>query len=165
MSKRSCNILPFPLPFRCAGCKMRPIEGPRFHCQVCADFDYCRECFFRGQSHNHAFERTDDQGQPAVFVGSPKSCRKALRKKRKVWKWRRGRKRRRRRGRRRRKRGRGEEINCVHHTHTHTHTHTLTFCVKLKNLSIIISNTMCCRHCAGLLVPLVIEDDGRVCCQ
>ena len=70
--------------YRCEGCAMKPIEGPRFHCQVCADFDFCQDCFIRGQSHNHAFERVDDQGYPAVYVGSPRSCRMALRKKKKV---------------------------------------------------------------------------------
>lgn len=63
---------------------MKPIEGPRFHCQVCADFDFCKECFLRGQSHDHAFERSDDHGQPAVYVGSPKTCRLAIKQKKKV---------------------------------------------------------------------------------
>ena len=52
---------------------MLPIEGVRYHCQVCADFDFCQACFEKGESHGHAFERFDDQGQPAVFVGSPKA--------------------------------------------------------------------------------------------
>lgn len=69
---------------RCDGCQMNPIEGPRFHCQVCADFDFCKECFLHGQAHDHAFERIDDQGQPAVYVGSPKSCRLAIRQRKKV---------------------------------------------------------------------------------
>ena len=64
---------------RCHSCNMFPLEGPRYHCQVCADFDFCQACFDKGQSHNHAFERIDDQGQPAVFVGSPRSRRRALR--------------------------------------------------------------------------------------
>ena len=54
---------------------MFPIEGARYHCQVCADFDFCQACFEKGESHGHAFERTDDQGQQAVFVGSPKAKR------------------------------------------------------------------------------------------
>ena len=54
---------------------MFPIEGARYHCQVCADFDFCQTCFEKGESHGHAFERTDDQGQQAVFVGSPKAKR------------------------------------------------------------------------------------------
>ena len=58
---------------------MSPIEGVRFHCQVCADFDFCQNCFDRGQAHNHAFERIDDQGQAAVYVGSPRSRKRALR--------------------------------------------------------------------------------------
>lgn len=55
---------------------MFPIEGARYHCQVCADFDFCQACFEKGESHGHAFERTDDQGQQAIFVGSPKAKRK-----------------------------------------------------------------------------------------
>ena len=70
---------PHPPPYRCNGCNMSPLEGPRYHCQVCADFDFCQSCFDKGQSHNHAFERIDDQGHPAVFVGSPRSRRRALR--------------------------------------------------------------------------------------
>lgn len=58
---------------------MLPIEGARFHCQVCADFDFCQSCFDKGQAHNHAFERIDDQGQAAVYVGSPRSRKRALR--------------------------------------------------------------------------------------
>ena len=73
------------LYIRCEGCGMKPIEGPRFHCQVCADFDFCQNCFLRGQAHNHAFERVDDQGHPAVYVGSPKTCRQAIKKKKKVF--------------------------------------------------------------------------------
>lgn len=68
-----------PLYFRCNGCNMEPIEGPRFHCQVCADFDFCQDCFDGGQAHNHAFERVDDHGQTAIYVGSPRSRKKALR--------------------------------------------------------------------------------------
>lgn len=60
---------------RCNGCGMSPIEGSRYHCQVCADFDFCQACFEKGESHGHAFERTDDQGQQAVYVGSPKAKR------------------------------------------------------------------------------------------
>ena len=76
-----CNTV---ITCRCEGCGVKPIEGPRFHCQVCADFDFCQDCFIRGQAHNHVFERVDDQGYPAVYVGSPRSCRLALRKKKKV---------------------------------------------------------------------------------
>ena len=57
-----------------------PIEGPRFHCQVCADFDFCQRCFDHGHAHNHAFERIDSQGMPAIYVGSPGTQRKALKK-------------------------------------------------------------------------------------
>ena len=74
----------YSLHCRCDGCQMNPIEGPRFHCQVCADFDFCKECFLHGQSHDHAFERIDDQGQAAVYVGSPKSCRLAIKQRKKV---------------------------------------------------------------------------------
>ena len=68
------------LPLSCHECKINPIEGPRYHCQVCGDFDFCQKCFDQGQAHNHAFERFDDQGQPAVYVGSPRSRRKRLKR-------------------------------------------------------------------------------------
>ena len=63
---------------RCRGCNVTPIEGSRFHCQVCANFDFCHGCFNKGQAHNHAFERFDDHGQTAVYVGTPCSQKKAL---------------------------------------------------------------------------------------
>ena len=56
---------------RCDGCNEYPITGPRYHCQVCPDFDFCQPCFEHGQSHKHNFERIDDEGMLAVNVGLP----------------------------------------------------------------------------------------------
>ena len=70
----------FHFPLRCNECNKTPIEGPRYHCQVCADFDFCQRCFDRGHAHNHAFERIDNQGMPAIYVGSPGTQRKITRK-------------------------------------------------------------------------------------
>ena len=66
---------------RCHGCEQKPIIGPRFRCQVCLEFDYCQKCFEADQKHrSHAFERTDDPSQPAVFVGTPQSHSKLTQK-------------------------------------------------------------------------------------
>ena len=65
-------MFPLCLLCRCDGCGMGPIEGPRYHCQVCANFDYCQSCFDEEWSHNHPLERINDQGQPAVYVRLPR---------------------------------------------------------------------------------------------
>lgn len=65
-------MFPPSLPSRCDGCGMGPIEGPRYHCRVCANFDFCQSCFDEERFHNHPFERINDQGQPAVYVGLPR---------------------------------------------------------------------------------------------
>ena len=41
---------------RCDGCNKKPIEGSRFKCSVCEDFDYCEECEEKNNdSHPHYF--------------------------------------------------------------------------------------------------------------
>ena len=50
---------------------MKPIVGPRYHCQKCADFDFCHSCFQNEQHHNHPFEKSDGEGLPLVYVGPP----------------------------------------------------------------------------------------------
>lgn len=63
----------------CNGCQQKPIVGPRFHCQVCPDFDFCQKCFEKDQNHStHAFERVDDPSRPAIFIGTPHSYRQGL---------------------------------------------------------------------------------------
>ncbi|MBX9636002.1 MAG: hypothetical protein K2Q45_00435 [Nitrosomonas sp.] len=37
---------------RCDGCGAFPIEGPRWKCQTCADFDFCDQCF-RNDKERH----------------------------------------------------------------------------------------------------------------
>jgi len=37
--------------FTCDGCKVKPIVGPRYHCTVCHDFDFCEDCE-RNQPHD-----------------------------------------------------------------------------------------------------------------
>lgn len=36
----------------CDGCRAHPIEGPRWKCQTCPDFDFCDECF-RNDKERH----------------------------------------------------------------------------------------------------------------
>jgi hypothetical protein len=41
---------------RCNGCSKKPIQGSRFKCAVCEDFDYCEQCEENNKdSHNHPF--------------------------------------------------------------------------------------------------------------
>jgi hypothetical protein len=48
----------------CDGCNTKPIVGPRFHCTVCEDFDFCKTCEQHRQ-HEHPFIKfaspTEDQ--------------------------------------------------------------------------------------------------------
>ncbi|XP_058886345.1 E3 ubiquitin-protein ligase HERC2-like isoform X1 [Acipenser ruthenus] len=55
---------------RCDGCQMFPINGPRFKCRNCEDFDFCENCF-KTRKHNtrHAFGRINEPGQSPVFCG------------------------------------------------------------------------------------------------
>ncbi|KAK2509156.1 hypothetical protein MC885_004362 [Smutsia gigantea] len=54
----------------CDGCQMFPINGPRFKCRNCDDFDFCEMCF-KTRKHNtrHTFGRINEPGQSAIFCG------------------------------------------------------------------------------------------------
>ncbi|XP_031814951.1 E3 ubiquitin-protein ligase HERC2 isoform X4 [Sarcophilus harrisii] len=54
----------------CDGCQMFPINGPRFKCRSCDDFDFCETCF-KTKKHNtrHSFGRINEPGQSLVFCG------------------------------------------------------------------------------------------------
>ncbi|MGH0142689.1 UNVERIFIED_CONTAM: hypothetical protein FKN15_076572 [Acipenser sinensis] len=55
---------------RCDGCQMFPINGPRFKCRNCEDFDFCENCY-KTRKHNtrHTFGRINEPGQSPVFCG------------------------------------------------------------------------------------------------
>ncbi|XP_027882785.1 E3 ubiquitin-protein ligase HERC2 isoform X2 [Xiphophorus couchianus] len=55
---------------RCDGCQMFPINGPRFKCKNCDDFDFCESCF-KTRKHNtrHSFGRINEPGQSPAFCG------------------------------------------------------------------------------------------------
>ncbi|XP_076870833.1 LOW QUALITY PROTEIN: E3 ubiquitin-protein ligase HERC2 [Brachyhypopomus gauderio] len=55
---------------RCDGCQMFPINGPRFKCRSCDDFDFCESCF-KTRKHNlrHSFGRINEPGQAPTFSG------------------------------------------------------------------------------------------------
>ena len=38
----------------CDGCEMNPIQGIRYRCSVCADYDFCEKCESTGIHQNHA---------------------------------------------------------------------------------------------------------------
>ncbi|XP_063572447.1 E3 ubiquitin-protein ligase HERC2-like [Pongo abelii] len=47
----------------CDGCQMFPINGSRFKCRNCDDFDFCEMCF-KTEKHNtrHTFGRINEPG-------------------------------------------------------------------------------------------------------
>ncbi|XP_056895397.1 E3 ubiquitin-protein ligase HERC2 isoform X2 [Takifugu flavidus] len=55
---------------RCDGCQMFPINGARFKCRNCDDFDFCENCF-KTRKHNtrHSFGRINEPGQSSAFCG------------------------------------------------------------------------------------------------
>ncbi|ELV11273.1 E3 ubiquitin-protein ligase HERC2 [Tupaia chinensis] len=54
----------------CDGCQMFPINGSRFKCRSCDDFDFCEACF-KTKKHNarHTFGRINEPGQSAASCG------------------------------------------------------------------------------------------------
>lgn len=53
---------------RCDGCQMFPINGPRFKCRNCDDFDFCENCF-KTRKHNtrHSFGRINEPGESHIL--------------------------------------------------------------------------------------------------
>ncbi|XP_041944906.1 uncharacterized protein LOC121706877 [Alosa sapidissima] len=56
----------------CDGCQMYPINGPRFKCRDCDNFDFCEKCF-KTFEHNirHTFYRIDDPVVIPQVTGGP----------------------------------------------------------------------------------------------
>lgn len=43
--------------FICDGCKKGPIQGRRYHCLNCSNFDYCEKCYKENEKkHEHSFQ-------------------------------------------------------------------------------------------------------------
>lgn len=57
---------------------MLPLEGARFKCKTCPDFDYCENCFRVRRNHRHPFHRYDEPGSIPVNAGKPGKGRKRL---------------------------------------------------------------------------------------
>ncbi|XP_033632375.1 E3 ubiquitin-protein ligase HERC2-like [Asterias rubens] len=55
----------------CDGCQTTPINGPRFKCKSCEDFDFCETCFRTRRNHRHPFVRISEPGSAPVNVGRP----------------------------------------------------------------------------------------------
>lgn len=51
----------------CDGCKASPIQGIRYKCSVCADFDFCDKCEAERQ-HGHPFLKIRKPEQAPAFI-------------------------------------------------------------------------------------------------
>lgn len=60
---------------RCDGCQMFPINGARFKCRNCDDFDFCENCF-KTRKHNtrHSFGRINEPGEPHIHQETFCTC-------------------------------------------------------------------------------------------
>lgn len=48
---------------------MVPIEGPRYKCKTCSDFNYCETCFRLRRNHRHSFHRFEEPSSIPVNAG------------------------------------------------------------------------------------------------
>ena len=64
--------------FRCDGCHMSPIEGPRFKCKTCPDFNYCETCFRLRRSHRHSFHRFEEPSSIPLNAGKAGRSKKKI---------------------------------------------------------------------------------------
>lgn len=51
----------------CDGCKTHPIQGIRYKCSVCPDFDYCEKCEAE-QTHQHPMLKIRKPDQAPAFI-------------------------------------------------------------------------------------------------
>ena len=57
---------------------MHPLEGPRFKCKTCSDYDFCKHCF-ETRSHKHPFVCFNEVDSAPVDVGKAGKQRKRQR--------------------------------------------------------------------------------------
>ncbi|XP_030842660.1 E3 ubiquitin-protein ligase MIB2 isoform X3 [Strongylocentrotus purpuratus] len=61
----------------CNGCKQEGIQGMRWKCISCEDYDLCSACYFAGKhDHNHEFVRLVTQSSAGARVSKRQNCAK-----------------------------------------------------------------------------------------
>ena len=55
----------------CDGCQANPIEGKRYNCKTCDNFDYCERCYeaFKN-SHNHEFSVMEKPDNENIYMSN-----------------------------------------------------------------------------------------------
>lgn len=60
---------------RCYSCHMQPLEGPRYKCKICSNYNLCQNCF-EIRSHKHSFLCIPEEGSPPFHAGRSGKVRK-----------------------------------------------------------------------------------------
>ena len=68
-ARAGAHVHPFHANILCDRCKCQGIQGARYRCTTCDDYDLCERCYYNGsQRHEHIFERIAYDGALPEFM-------------------------------------------------------------------------------------------------